>query len=162
MHKKESPFKGRKIAFFILLGVFATSTIICAFLKPIHIIFLIGAILSPMAFTGIAVGGPFWAFEFELRKKDLERQLYLKQDTRRIEEEYRTLNADIHHRARKKFARSFREGISHERCPKCGDEIESNESFCTHCGTQLEKICPKCKNINSFTDNFCKNCGKKL
>ena len=48
------------------------------------------------------------------------------------------------------------------RCPKCGDIIEVNEIFCSHCGTKLKKECPKCGTVNNAKNNYCEKCGSEL
>lgn len=49
-------------------------------------------------------------------------------------------------------------------CPKCGDIIEPNEQYCSHCGEPLfaKKVCPKCQTQNDVNDNYCRSCGHRL
>lgn len=59
------------------------------------------------------------------------------------------------------------------KCPKCGAENKSTDSFCIECGyclsektnTQeqnIENICPNCGNICENDSTFCNKCGTKL
>ena len=50
-------------------------------------------------------------------------------------------------------------------CHKCNSPLESNQQFCTKCGTQRgainNKICKKCGNIIGEEEKFCSKCGNK-
>ena len=48
------------------------------------------------------------------------------------------------------------------KCPKCGNE--TNDNFCSKCGTKIEKqnICPNCNNELSGDELFCPKCGEKI
>ena len=123
---------------------------------------LICAILASSGLVATLAAGTPWAFALEIERRRKQRALYLKKHTSNIEEEYLSLDADIHHRSNKKHARSIRQGIENEFCPTCGDIRESNEAFCTKCGTKLDNKCAKCGRINNPSDKFCKGCGEKL
>lgn len=60
------------------------------------------------------------------------------------------------------YGTNFVDQAKGNRCPKCGDVVETNELFCTKCGTPLQLKCPKCGMINDYKNDFCKNCGEKL
>ena len=47
-------------------------------------------------------------------------------------------------------------------CPNCKQTISKEMTFCSKCGTKLNKECPNCKQVNTFNDNFCSKCGTKL
>lgn len=172
MENKKNPFTGRKIAYWLILVglLFVGTVLLIAFLcvDPTTIKELTYqnlALLSGLSYVFACVFGAtawMWAYSFEIERRRRKKELYIKQQTKAIEEEYYSLDADIHHRASKKSARSFREGLSHEFCPKCGNEIEPSEIFCGICGTKLEKVCPNCKTTNNISDRFCRSCGKKL
>ena len=93
-----------------------------------------------------------WAFEPELDKMKKKRELYKKQQGRAYEEEYYSVDADIHHRSIKKRSRSLKQGISIEKCPNCGDSVDANENFCNKCGTEIYNKCPKCETVNQAGD----------
>ena len=122
---------------------------------------IIGVMLG---FCALVISGGLipWAFEPELDKMKKERELYKKHQGKELEEEFYSVDADIHHRSIKKRTRSFKQGLSVEKCPKCGDYVESNENFCNKCGAEIYKKCTKCKTVNEAGDEFCRNCGNKL
>lgn len=117
--------------------------------------------LGSVAFV-IACGTITWAFEPELDKMRKKRELYKKQQGSALEEEYYSVDADIHHRAIKKKSRSVKQGLEIENCPKCGDKVDANENFCSKCGAEIYKKCEKCETVNQAGDEFCRNCGNKL
>ena len=171
MSKNDNPFRIRKILYWVLsalmfvigiillIPVFLVNSESNFLLHNSCLVFASLLILGSIIFVAL---GWMWAYEFELKTRKKQRDLYLKKDTRYIEEEYLALDADIRHRSRKKAARSIRAGFKREHCPRCGDEIESDEAYCGKCGTKLERLCPKCKTVNTLSDKFCRNCGNKL
>lgn len=53
-----------------------------------------------------------------------------------------------------------------EKCPKCGKELQGNESFCIDCGEKLY-YCPKCGAASLTNEGFCEcftkcNAGTEL
>ena len=101
-------------------------------------------------------------FEIEFDKMKKQRDLYKKERGKVLEEEFRSIDADVHHREIKKRVKSVKEGLTTEVCPKCGDKFEADEDYCNKCGIYRYKTCPKCKSINGLEDNYCRSCGKKL
>jgi len=50
-----------------------------------------------------------------------------------------------------------------EKCPQCGNEIDSDEKVCSNCGYHLqETIKCTCGKENQKGDKYCRSCGKKL
>lgn len=52
-----------------------------------------------------------------------------------------------------------------EKCPKCGDEIDSDEKRCSNCGYDLEANVEnrcECGKLNQPQDQYCRECGEKL
>ena len=49
-------------------------------------------------------------------------------------------------------------------CSSCGESIESDAAFCSHCGAlqNQNSICSKCGKENDPQDKFCGNCGEEL
>lgn len=47
-------------------------------------------------------------------------------------------------------------------CPKCGEHIDIDSSFCNHCGYKLEVKCSKCNSGIDSDREYCKKCGNKL
>ena len=92
----------------------------------------------------------------------MKKDLYVQSKNRELQEEYLSTDADIHHRSIKKRARSVKQGLSVENCPKCGDKVDANENFCSKCGSSIYKKCNKCNTINESSDTFCRNCGNQL
>ncbi len=157
----------RKVLWGILLGFGVIASIIGATFwgrlaggnGSVYMVIVI--MLGACAFV-VACGIIPWAFEPELDKMRKKRELYKKHQGRELEEEFYSVDADIHHRSIKKRTRSVRQGISVENCPNCGDKVDANENFCSKCGAQIYKKCPKCKTVNEAGDTFCRNCGKSL
>ena len=110
----------------------------------------------------ICIGIFKWAFEAELDRLAKRRELYKKHQGKELEEEFYSVDADIHHRSIKKRTRSVAQGLSVENCPKCGDKVEANENFCSKCGSPIYIKCNKCNTINESTDEYCRSCGNKL
>ena len=102
------------------------------------------------------------AFEAELDLLSKRRELYKKHQAKELEEEWYSVDADIHHRSIKKRSKSVKQVLSIENCPKCGDKVDANENFCSKCGSSIYVKCNKCKTINETTDTFCRNCRNKL
>ena len=49
----------------------------------------------------------------------------------------------------------------HERCPECGNEVSSLDTFCVHCGILLRKEpCKSCGEKIPLGSKFCWSCGK--
>ena len=48
-------------------------------------------------------------------------------------------------------------------CNNCGHQLNSNDKFCSRCGTPVpeEKRCSKCHNILNADDLFCSQCGTR-
>lgn len=48
-------------------------------------------------------------------------------------------------------------------CPKCNEEIEDDDTFCSSCGEKIgndeSKKCPKCSTLNNYNASFCNSCG---
>ena len=53
----------------------------------------------------------------------------------------------------------YSESLTVMECYKCKHINENENSFCTHCGTQLRKDCPNCKNSVAYFSVFCSQCG---
>lgn len=52
-----------------------------------------------------------------------------------------------------------------EKCPKCGDKIDTDEMVCSNCGYDLSKgirSCKKCGYDNKPEDKYCRKCGAAL
>jgi transcriptional regulator with XRE-family HTH domain/ribosomal protein L37E len=51
-----------------------------------------------------------------------------------------------------------------EKCPSCGDEIDSDEKVCSSCGYtfEKEKVCISCGKVNQKDDKYCRQCGTLL
>ncbi len=48
-------------------------------------------------------------------------------------------------------------------CPNCGNQINSNDHFCTNCGFNItKKFCTNCGKQIKSEDKFCTNCGQKI
>lgn len=52
-------------------------------------------------------------------------------------------------------------------CPKCNNKLVEGASFCTECGTKIEKqeefiFCEECGNKLSKDSSFCTECGTKV
>lgn len=47
-------------------------------------------------------------------------------------------------------------------CGTCGTTNEQGFSFCSNCGSALERVCPNCATTNGPDFNFCSNCGTAL
>ncbi len=47
-------------------------------------------------------------------------------------------------------------------CPQCQRDNEADATFCTNCGSRLERLCPKCQTPNISAARFCKRCGQAL
>ncbi len=157
----------RKIIWGILLGFGVIATVIGATFwgrlaggdGSVYMVIVI--MLGACALT-VACGIIQWAFEPELDRMKKKRELYKKHQGKDLEEEFYSVDADIHHRSIKKRTRSVRQGINIEKCPSCGDNVDANENFCSKCGAQIYKKCSKCKTVNEAGDAFCRNCGKSL
>lgn len=102
------------------------------------------------------------AFEPELENMKMKKDLYIQDKTKHMQEELASTDADIHHRSIKKRARSVKQGLNIENCPKCGDKVDANENFCSKCGYSIFTKCNKCNTVNESTDAFCRICGNKL
>ena len=48
-------------------------------------------------------------------------------------------------------------------CANCGAKIDANQSFCDHCGWQINKdeVCKYCGFVFKKNGKFCPNCGKE-
>ena len=51
-----------------------------------------------------------------------------------------------------------------EKCPKCGDVVETDEQYCTKCGEPLNvnSKCRYCGCQNKVSAKHCKQCGRQL
>ncbi|WP_434510431.1 zinc ribbon domain-containing protein [Desulfitobacterium sp. AusDCA] len=47
-------------------------------------------------------------------------------------------------------------------CYKCGALQSRFNSFCSHCGTEINESCPNCKAMINKGDHYCSRCGSKL
>lgn len=47
-------------------------------------------------------------------------------------------------------------------CPNCSHPVDSEDTFCTQCGTPLTNLCPHCQNVIAPDDVFCTHCGVRL
>jgi membrane protease subunit (stomatin/prohibitin family) len=47
-------------------------------------------------------------------------------------------------------------------CPNCGEEIDSEDHFCSNCGQKLIQHCPECGNTIDPGMKFCPKCGKSI
>lgn len=155
----------RKIIWSVLLivGLISVAGVVGRLRMPFwngipRYVFLTLAVCSLMVCCGIFK----WAFEAELDKLSKKRELYKKQQGKELEEEYYSVDADVHHRSIKKRTRSVKQGLSVEKCPKCGDKVDANENFCSKCGAEMYKKCNKCNTVNEAGDTFCRSCGNKL
>lgn len=43
------------------------------------------------------------------------------------------------------------------KCPFCGDNNDTNATFCDNCGKQLNKTCPSCNFKNKVNAKYCSN-----
>ncbi len=52
---------------------------------------------------------------------------------------------------------------TYDKCPKCGDKVETDEMYCDKCGEPLlkMKLC-SCGTQNDLKSGYCKTCGKRL
>lgn len=157
----------RKVFWGILLGVGVILSIVgaCFWAKLAGGNGSVGMVIVIMlGVTALTLGCCLtsWAFEPELDKMRKERELYKKKQGKELEAEFYAEDADIHTKAIRKRSRAVKEGLSNERCPFCGDVIDSDEKFCSKCGKPTSLTCPKCKIKNNPQDKFCRNCGEKL
>ena len=168
MNNKPAHLIFRKIAwsFFLVIGLILVFFAIRSFITPFGEgkniatgwMLLMFAAIPLMLCAGIFK----WAFEAELDKMKKRRELYKKHQGKELEEEYYSVDADIHHRSIKKRTRSVKQGLSAEKCPKCGDLVDANENFCSKCGASIYNKCEKCNTINEANDEYCRSCGTKL
>jgi hypothetical protein len=47
------------------------------------------------------------------------------------------------------------------KCPKCGAELKDGTSFCTECGSKIERHCISCGQVLKADDMFCPACGAR-
>ena len=167
MNKKPAHLIIRKVLWSILL-VLGIALTICGIVGIGNTSSEIGVLFVALSFCFgpalLVLAGCLvkWAFEAEFKKMHLEKEIYIQNKTGYLQEEYLSNNSDIKHRYLKKTARSIRQGLSVDVCPKCGDKVEANENFCSKCGTALYIKCQKCNTTNEANDEYCRGCGTKL
>lgn len=61
-----------------------------------------------------------------------------------------------------KTINQVRSGKNIIHCPKCGEDVDNDSSFCNHCGYKIEVTCTKCNTKNDSDSEYCKKCGNKL
>ena len=47
-------------------------------------------------------------------------------------------------------------------CPNCRQTVQSDDAFCSQCGTPLESRCAECGTLADVGDKFCAQCGAQL
>ena len=47
-------------------------------------------------------------------------------------------------------------------CPKCSQPVSANFTYCSHCGTKLQRKCPACHQPAEPSWQVCPQCGEKL
>ena len=58
-------------------------------------------------------------------------------------------------------ARQYR--LSHRTCPTCGVRPEPDATYCSTCGSFLDRVCPRCNaEITEPGATFCSSCGATL
>jgi hypothetical protein len=58
-------------------------------------------------------------------------------------------------------ARQYR--LSHRTCPTCGVRPEPDATYCSTCGSFLDRVCPRCSSeITEAGATFCSRCGATL
>jgi predicted nucleic acid-binding Zn ribbon protein len=48
------------------------------------------------------------------------------------------------------------------KCPACGAEVPTGDSFCSDCGHRLERVCSDCGGAIEEHRRFCGKCGAKI
>ncbi len=54
--------------------------------------------------------------------------------------------------------------VNMEKCPNCGEEVNSTDLVCGKCGHLLSdtKVCPSCGATNNSDNKVCSACGKEF
>lgn len=57
---------------------------------------------------------------------------------------------------------SFAEKVVGKSCPKCGNRIEPNETYCDKCKKDAKFKCSQCGASYSSKEGFCEYCGSRV
>jgi len=52
--------------------------------------------------------------------------------------------------------------LNKRQCPKCGNSLQPQSFFCSHCGSKVGKKCSNCGGFIKLLDMYCSNCGSSL